>query len=242
MYQWTPLHSASCRGHFEVVKVLLEHSNINVNVKSKDGSTPLALGCWSGYASIVQLLLKDPRVNVALDDNYGCTPLWYASRDGHCEVIEWLIASGRDLGDVESKKGKVWENSNDHTAVEIARENNMTEVVSVLERFIANPAQTRHELRVKLGKVDELAADVFALTVFLCDELLQLKPANATLTVNPASAVATQFFTVAKKLPIELQMILCHRTVGSMKQNILCKDSEATFKSLAQTLLLPQLK
>ena len=126
------------------------------------------------------MLLKDPRVDVTLDDEDGCTPLWYASCNERHEVVEWLIASGRDLGDVESKKGKVWENSNDHTAVEIARENNMTEVVSVLERFIANPAQTRHELRVKLGKVDELAADVFALTVFLCDDLLQLRPAPTT--------------------------------------------------------------
>ena len=37
---------------------------------------------------------------------------------------------------------------------------------------------------------------------------------------------------------MELQMILCHRVVGSMKQNILLKDSEAAFKSLAGILLL----
>ena len=45
---------------------------------------------------------------------------------------------------------------------------------------------------------------------------------------------------IAAKLPMELQMILCHRAVGSMKQNILRKDSEAAFKSLARILLLPQ--
>jgi len=33
-------------------------------------------------------------------------------------------------------------------------------------------------------------------------------------------------------------MILCHRAVGSSKQNILRKDSEAAFKSLAWVLLL----
>jgi len=38
---------------------------------------------------------------------------------------------------------------------------------------------------------------------------------------------------------MELQMILCHRVVGSMKQNILRKDSEAAFKALARILLLP---
>jgi len=72
---------------------------------------------------------------------------------------------------------------------------------------MANPTQTRHEVRVKLGVLDELAAEVFALTVFLCDDLLQLKPAPLASTTT-ASAAATQFFTIASKLPMELQMIL----------------------------------
>jgi len=100
----------------------------------------------------------------------------------------------------------------------------------LLERFMANPTQTRHELRVKLGVLDTLAAEIFALTVFLCDDLLQLKP-----TSHPAAA-ATRFFTIASKLPLELQMVLCHRAVRSMKQNILRKDSEAAFKALARIL------
>jgi len=86
---------------------------------------------------------------------------------------------------------------------------------------------------VKLGVLKELAAEVFALTVFLCDELLQLKPASHSAA---ATASATQFFTISSKLPMELQMILCHRAVGSMKQNILPKDSEAAFKDLARIL------
>ena len=41
---------------------------------------------------------------------------------------------------------------------------------------------------------------------------------------------------------MELQMILCHRAVGSTKQNILHKDSEAAFKELARILLLLSFK
>ena len=37
---------------------------------------------------------------------------------------------------------------------------------------------------------------------------------------------------------MELQMILCHRVVGSMRQNIMRKDSEAAFRSLARVFLL----
>ena len=83
--------------------------------------------------------------------------------------------------------------------------------------------------------LDELASEIFSLTVFLCDELVQLKPA---LTPAPAADATTRFFTIASKLPMELQMILCHRAVGSTKQNILRKDSEVAFKSLARILLL----
>jgi len=76
------------------------------------------------------------------------------------------------------------------------------------------------------------------LTVFLCDELLQFRPA---LFASPMcnAATATRFFAIAFRLPMELQMMLCHRAVGSMKQNILRKDSEVAFKALARILLLP---
>ena len=67
-------------------------------------------------------------------------------------------------------------------------------------------------------------------------DLLQLKPASLASTPNPADA-ATRFFTIASKLPMELQMILCHRAVGSMKDSVLSQDSEVAFKSLAKTLL-----
>ena len=106
--------------------------------------------------------------------------------------------------------------------------------MSLLERYTIDQAQTRHELRVKLGVLDELAVEVFALTVFLCDELVQLEAAPTT------NSAAGRFFTLACKLPLELQMMLCHRAVGSMKENI-HKDSEAAFKSLTKSLLL-QLK
>ena len=91
-----------------------------------------------------------------------------------------------------------------YTAREIAQEMQQPEVMSLLERFVANPAQTRHELRVRLGVLDDLAAEVFALTVFLCDGLLHLKLAS-----HLATAAASRFFAIASKLPMELQMLLC---------------------------------
>ena len=196
------------------------------------GQTPFLFACLYVHLLVVRML-KDPHVDATLDDGNGCTPLWYASRWGYCKVIEWLIASGRDLGDIENKKGN-WGIEN-YSALEIARWQEMSEVESLLELFMANPEKIRSMVRVKLG-MWMMAAELFAIVVFLCDDLLQLKPASHPAAPKPT---AVRFFTIASKLPMELQMILCRRVVGSMKQNILRKDSEAAFKSLARELLLP---
>ena len=50
--------------------------------------------------SVVRLLLKDPRVDVTLPYDQGCTPLCLASYRRKQAVVEWLVASGRDLGEV----------------------------------------------------------------------------------------------------------------------------------------------
>ena len=148
-------------------------------------------------------------------------------------MIEWLIVSDRDLGDISSQR--VEHGDQEYNALDIARELENTRIVSVLRKFMANPERTRHDLRVKLGLQNGLAAEVYALSVFLCDGLLRFKPA---LTTNEAAAL--RFFTIATRLPMELQMILCRVVVGSVKDNILSKNSEVAFKSLARILRLSQ--
>ena len=147
--QWTALHHASIYGHAEVVKVLLAHPGINVNCKDEDGSTPFSFDCWNGNVSVVCVLLKDPRVDVTMADKDGQTPLWGASYKGKHEVVEWLIASDRYLGDIKNTKGKLF--GEEYTALEIARQQGKSEVVTLLERFLDNPAQTRQQLRLKLN-------------------------------------------------------------------------------------------
>jgi len=128
-----PLHSASFKNHTEVVKLLSAHPAIVVNAQSLDELTPFLLGCRNGKVPVVQLYLKDPRVDVTLADGNGRTPLllW------HLEVIEWLV--------VRNKKGKHPWNHQEYTALEIARKENKTEVVSLLERFVSN--QCRHVIK-----------------------------------------------------------------------------------------------
>ena len=93
---WTPLTTTSRWGYAAVVKLLLAHPGINVNLKNGEGGTVFSLACQYGRESVVRLMLKDPRVDVTQEDDSGCTPLWYAAACAQLEVIRWLIASGRD--------------------------------------------------------------------------------------------------------------------------------------------------
>ena len=157
-------------------------------------------------------------------DNDGYTPLWWAAFNGYLDVIKVWIASGRemDLG----KPGDVYLTA----AIGVAKQQDKTEVATLLERFKSDAAKTRHAVRVELGFLDDLAAEVFALVVFVSDGLLQI---NDTTTPSPAA----RFFSIATRLPLELQIVLCHRQVGSDKEIIPGKDSEVAFKALAGSLL-----
>jgi hypothetical protein len=215
----------------EVVSVLLAHPDVNVNQSKYDESTPFLLGCFNGEVGVVKVLLKDSRVDINMSEEKGRTPLWWASCNGYLDMIKWMIALRGDELNLD-KIGKFWNDDKDYTAIEAARYFDCTKVVSLLERFMVNPVQTRHDLRVELGLVDKDAADLFAMTVFLCDDFLRLKEANS------AATSAARFFNIASYLPMELQMVLCYRVFGSSKENIKSKDSEAAFKSLARTFHL----
>jgi len=111
-------------------------------------------------------------------------------------------------------------------AIGAAKKKQRTEVVTLLERFKSDASKTRHAVRVELGWYDELAAEVFALVVFVSDGLLQVKD-------SPPSPGA-RYFSIASQLPLEPQMVLCFRQVGSGKEIIPGKESEVAFKELAR--------
>jgi len=222
-YGYTLLHYACGSGNSSaVIPLLLPHPDIDVNVETRGGYTPFSVACATGSTSCVREMLKDSRVKVNEPDNDGWTPLWRAAYFGYLDIIKWWIASGREMylgipGDVDNTD-----------AIEVAKKRGKMELVTLLERFEENPVKTKHAVRVELGLVDDLAAEMFALVVFISDGLLQV---NDT-TPSPAA----RFFSIASQLPLELQMVLCFRQVGSLMEIIRGKDSEVAFKELAKRI------
>ena len=156
-------------------------------------------------------------------DKDGDTPLFWAAYEGHHDVIKWCVASGREMN-----LGKPGDYEAD--AIGAAERQGETEVVALLERFKENPVETRYQMRVELGLVDDLAAEMFAFVVFVSDELLQIN--DTATTPSPAA----RFFSIAAQLPLELQMVLCYRVAGSCKEIIPGRECEMAFKELARRM------
>lgn len=212
------LHIACRNNDARIAALLLAHPGIDVNQKKDGGDTPFLTACDYGGTACVRLLLRDPRVDPNQPEADGKTPLWCAAGTGHPAVIRWWIASGREMN--------LGEPGNPETdAIGKADRRGNADVVLLLRRFRDDPEGTRRQLRKVLGCFDEMAAELFALVIFLCDGLLEIKEESMT--------GAGRFLAMARRLPIELQMVLCYRAVGSMRMNIPGEVRELAFRSLS---------
>ena len=153
----------------------------------------------------------------------------HPAQAGRLLPVDTSLESSTCLLPVE---GRSWisERRNRRTdAITVAGKKAFGEVASLQEGFQKDPDGTGRRVRVALGWHDNPAAEVFALVVFLCDGLLEVKNQGGL-----GNEDRLRFFRIARQLPMELQMLLCHRAVGSMKEVIHKWDSEAAFRDLAR--------
>jgi len=75
--------------------------------------------------------------------------------------------------------------------------------------------------------------EIFALVVFYSDGLLKLH----AFETEKVKKKTKRFFAIAKQLPMELQMLLCHRVAGSNGFLVTIRDSEVAFRNLAKGYL-----
>lgn len=93
---------AICKGHFEVVELLLNYTNPSFGY-----NFPIRIASYLGYTEIVRLLLNDKRVNPG--DLYNTAIRW-ACNKGNVPVIKLLLldprvdATGCNSEDIEIKE------------------------------------------------------------------------------------------------------------------------------------------
>ena len=88
---------ASCKGHMEVVKLLLSRKDVDVNSRDDKYNTPLHIAAAQGYNGIVKQLLAHKDIEVNPNSTLYGTPLLVAAKNGHLAVIK-LLASRKDIG------------------------------------------------------------------------------------------------------------------------------------------------
>jgi len=225
----TSLYVACQKGHHEVVKILLTHQGISLNLLSKGRATAFYVACAvKDSIDCVRLLVADPRCDVNARAPRGRTPIRQAADRGCVETIKCLILSGRilDLGPegdketdpimhVQNKLEKAYDKPLN------SQKPNYIEIRNLLVKFKRDPEGTRRDLRKEQPSV------LFALVVFECDGLLKTRD-------NTPADRFSRFFRIAHELPLELQRLLCNRVFGWAAADISQVYSEVAFHRLTK--------
>ena len=90
----TPLWWAAANGHEEVVKALLERSEVDPNAADRDGRTPLSRAAENGHEAVVRALFQRDETNLDQADDEDRTPLFWAADGGHVGVVKALLEWG----------------------------------------------------------------------------------------------------------------------------------------------------
>jgi hypothetical protein len=250
-----PLHRAVTAKNYEAVRLLLAHPRIDPNAQDNIGGTPLFDAC-GGYCKndeIIRVLIMDPRTEIdgrpykkrietLTVTEPAPTTIWTAVLGDNPTAIKWIIASG--------KKFNPHGNSSDEycgraiSPLQLARAKGRHSIAELINDYLVRPDITRHEIRAELGLTSGTVPAMFAVIVFICDGLLAINPAvlGTVETIRgrgPAespSEGSVRFLRVAVRLPLELQMVLCHIAFGSSGNTIPATESEIAFRSLARRL------
>lgn len=92
----TPLSRAAENGNSEVVRLLVDRSDVDADSKDSWERTPLSYAAEGGHLAIAKLLVGRDDVDVDAKDISCRTPLSYAAQRGHLEVVK-LLADREDV-------------------------------------------------------------------------------------------------------------------------------------------------
>jgi len=83
--------NACQQGNIEKVETYLRSNEIDVNLSTKNGMTPLHYACRNGHIDIVQLLLQQGEININSFDNSGVSPIRMAASRAHSYIVKMLL-------------------------------------------------------------------------------------------------------------------------------------------------------
>ena len=91
----TALWVAAAKGHFDVVRLLIEQ-NAEVDGRTSSNSTPLRAAAFDGHLDIVRCLVENG-ADVNARNNFNSTPLMVTCYKGHLDVASYLVKHGANI-------------------------------------------------------------------------------------------------------------------------------------------------
>ena len=86
---------AAAKGHFDVVRLLIEQS-AEVDGRTSNNSTPLRAAAVDGHLDIVRCLVENG-ADVNARNNFNSTPLMITCHSGHLDVASYLVKHGANI-------------------------------------------------------------------------------------------------------------------------------------------------
>ncbi|XP_053372667.1 uncharacterized protein LOC123561014 [Mercenaria mercenaria] len=91
-----PIVIAAAYGNVEIMSLLLQHPDIDMNVKIRGGEMPVHHAAREGCPSIIEMLIKRGAL-FDEQDEIGDTPLLLAAKSGHVDIVQELIRQGANV-------------------------------------------------------------------------------------------------------------------------------------------------
>ncbi len=118
--EWTPLWVSAQNDHDAIVKLFVESSKVDADIKDGRGRTLLSWMAHKGDENIMKLLLNSGRADANTKDPWKRTPLLWAARNGHEAAAKLLVNSGAvdvNSRDIWGRTPLSWASKMGHEAI-----------------------------------------------------------------------------------------------------------------------------
>lgn len=130
---YTVFHHVATSKTVMFVKLCLASPRIDVNQQTTDGDTAIGLACTNDAHEAVKEMVMSDRVDLLVRNDDGLTPVGLAADSGSILSLKWLLASGRDIGELP------------------AGDSLEKPVQGLLKDFRERPSETVEKIRRELG-------------------------------------------------------------------------------------------